>query len=280
MRNRNPLTDEQLRSAVPSAFAIQPYEGMSSKYAFIPTSRVIDAMRGNGYLPTEANQSVVRLPGKTPFAKHLIRFSATAWNPTLVGEEALEVVLINSHDGSSAYKLMLGIIRFACTNGLIVADGTVESISVRHSGNIVDDVLNASVSLIENGTKVQDRIVEWKGISVSDLEAKLFAEQAVSLRYDEASPITPAQALTVRRREDQANNLWTVFNRVQENLTQGGIVPRDENGRRRTTLNAETGQTRRVPKTRPVKGINENVKLNRALFALAEGFATLKTGNQ
>ena len=55
-------------------------------------------------------------------------------------------------------------------------------------------------------------------------------------------------------------DLWSVFNRTQENLTQGGL--RSANGRRQ--------------QTRPVQGIDQNIRLNRALWLLADGMRQLK----
>ena len=69
--------------------------------------------------------------------------------------------------------------------------------------------------------------------------------------------------LTIRRREDTGNDLWSVFNRVQENTVRGGLRFRNE----------ETGRRNR---TREVKGIDQNIRLNRALWELAEKMASLK----
>jgi hypothetical protein len=56
--------------------------------------------------------------------------------------------------------------------------------------------------------------------------------------------------------------LWSVFNRVQENLVKGGLSGRAANGRQQST--------------RPVQGIDQNVRLNRALWLLADGLRQLK----
>ena len=88
-----------------------------------------------------------------------------------------------------------------------------------------------------------------------------FARAALALRYpdadpDTAAPVTETQLLDARRPEDRAPDLWTVFNRVQEHLTRGGLAARSARGRRM--------------RTRPVQGIDSSVQLNRALWVLAE----------
>ena len=93
----------------------------------------------------------------------------------------------------------------------------------------------------------------------------MFARAALALKYDDPdkpAPITEAQVLAPRRFDDNRPDLWSVFNRTQENLTQGGLPARTANGRRQHT--------------RPVQGIDQNVRLNRALWLLADGMQRLK----
>lgn len=94
-----------------------------------------------------------------------------------------------------------------------------------------------------------------------------YARAALSLKYDDPqkpAPVTENQILLSRRAEDTKPDLWSVFNRTQENLTKGGLSGRTANGSRQ--------------KTRPVLGIDQNIKLNRALWLLADGMRQLKTG--
>ena len=55
-----------------------------------------------------------------------------------------------------------------------------------------------------------------------------FAGRALALKYPNVSEsgMIPAQLLTIRRREDIADDLYTVLNRVQENLLRGGLCRR------------------------------------------------------
>jgi translation initiation factor 1 (eIF-1/SUI1) len=65
--------------------------------------------------------------------------------------------------------------------------------------------------------------------------------------------------------------MWTTLNVVQENVIKGGLqgvaITTDERGRRQ----------RRNVTTRQVNGIDQDVKLNRALWTLAEKMAELKS---
>ena len=106
-------------------------------------------------------------------------------------------------------------------------------------------------------------------IKLSNDEKLYFAEAAHSLRFDD-SPIgqivTPDKFLKVRRSEEaNASDLFSVFNVVQENVIKGGL----------TGYARERGQFKRV-RSREVKGIDQNIKLNKALWTLAEKMLQLK----
>lgn len=65
-----------------------------------------------------------------------------------------------------------------------------------------------------------------------------------------------------RRTDDSRADLWSMFNRTQENLIKGGLRARAANGRRQIN--------------RPVQGIDNGIRLNRALWLLADGLRQLK----
>ena len=174
----------------------------------------------------------------------------------------------HAHDGTSAYKLMCGIYRFVCSNGMVVADSLLESINIRHTGNVIEEVISGSERILENGPKVMDTVEDWKRLTLSQPEQRLLAEHAHSLRFpvDEETgkahtEVTPAMLLSGRRMDDNRPDLWHTFNRIQENSLKG-VRTRDDRWHRVTS--------------RAVKGIDGDVKLNRALWSLAEKFAELK----
>jgi len=267
VRRNQPLTLEEIRRAAPSAFAAEPYGAMSSRYSYIPTSTIIEGMRQAGFAPFAASQSATKIDGKRGHTKHMIRFRSQA-SAVALGDTFPEIVLINAHDGSSAYKLMAGLFRLVCANGLVVADSMMESIHVKHTGNVLEQVATGSMELVERMPEVIDAVARWKAIQLSSDEQKAFAEAAHVLRFADAegsvtTPITPGQLLTPRRVDDSRADLWSVFNRVQENVLRGGL------------RNYRRGDVRRVT-TRAVTGIDQDVRLNRALWTLTARMADLK----
>lgn len=269
-RSDTPLTRDQIVRYAPSVLAAEAHESRGERYAFIPTAHVLDGLAREGFLPFEVRQTRVRDSSKREHTKHLVRLRhVTDINNKVVGSEIPEVVLVNSHDGSSSYQLIAGIFRLICSNGLIAGD-ICNDIRIRHSGNVVDDVIEGSFRVLDNIKEVESRIDTYKAINLSEREQTAFAEAAADLRWgrDEngnlESPILNVNYLNRPLRfDDRGGDLWRTFNRVQENLIKGGVPGRSSSNRR--------------TRTREVSGVNENVKLNRALWTLADRLAQFKT---
>jgi hypothetical protein len=264
-----PLGEDELRAKVPSLFAEGKHESRSDRYAYIPTWDVVQAMLREGFVIREAKQGNSRIPGKAPFTKHLVRMRHPGFTVREVGDTYPELILENAHDGTSRYKLMGGMMKLACLNGLVVSDGTIASIAIGHTGKIADKVIDGSFEVLEQ-TKDAVRVVgDWRGIELKPAERLAFADSVRMLRFGEeaeTSPIRADQFLVPRREVDRGNDLWRTFNVAQENAIKGGLsaMGRDANGKKRLST------------TREIKGIDQDVKLNRALFALAEKMAEIK----
>jgi hypothetical protein len=258
-----PLTNEQLFAVAPSIFAPAPHKSRSEKYSFIPTITVLDGLRKEGFLPYSVAQSKSRIEGKSEFTKHMIRFRPVNDNQSKkIGDEINEIVMVNSHDGTSSYQMMSGVFRLVCLNGLVRGD-IANDIRVRHNGNnLVDGVIEAAYSIVEEFPIINTKIAEMKQIELSEPEQEVFATAALSLKYDEKAPITGTDLLKRRRYEDDTNNLWTKFNVVQENLIKGG-----QRG---------YSATLKKLKTRPVNSIDNSIRLNKALWILADKMIELK----
>jgi hypothetical protein len=290
LRQQEPMTLDAVRHYAPSAFATEAHVSRSARYTYIPTSEIIAGLMKEGFQPFKATQSRCRIAGKEAFTKHLIRFRHPDSFSAIqrVGDSVPEVILVNSHDGTSAYKLSAGLFRLVCSNGLMVADSTVAMLSVQHKGDIVRDVIEGSFQIVSQSEKALAKSDEWNQLQLTAGEQGAFADAARQLRFADAegeikTPITAEQLLRPRRTEDAAGvidwrkptapkpDLWHTLNVVQENVIRGGLHGFAQG------VDAQTGRkvARRVT-TREVRGIDQDVKLNRALWMLAERMAELK----
>ena len=262
LRSDYPLSDDQIRRVAPSIVADAPHESRSQRYVYIPTAAVLAELRKEGFQPFMATQTRVRDEGKREHTRHMLRLRHAS---QINGAEANEIVLLNSHDGTSSYQMLAGMFRFVCSNGLVCGD-TVADVRVPHKGDVAGSVIEGAYEVLRGFDRVKDSRDAMRAITLHDAEAEVFARAALALKYDptdsKPAPITESQILMPRRFDDRRPDLWSVFNRTQENLTKGGLHGRSANGRRQ--------------QTRPVQGIDSDVRLNRALWLLADGLRQLK----
>jgi len=260
-RGNEPLEDAEIIARCPSVFAQAKHNSRTERYTYLPTADLLTGLRREGFFPVEVRQGGSRDEIKRGFTKHLIRLRRDL---NVRAENKTEVVLINSHDGTSSYQLMHGIFRMICSNGLI--SGDFDGIKVGHRGNILDDVIEASYTVVGESERVVPMIEHWQRLDLSRDEQTAFATAAKELRLNDDAEVRPDAILLPRRREDEGNDLWRVFNRAQENLVTGGI-----------RYDTRDAQNRRIHRhVREVKSIDGNVKLNRALWTLAAEMAKLK----
>jgi hypothetical protein len=265
------LTREQMQYQAPSIFATSPWHTMSNRYKYVPTIEVVDMLADRGFRPVRVMQSKSRIEGKSDFTRHLIRFRHEAHLNTFdqlhVGDEFPELVLTNSHDGTSCYCFDLGLFRLVCSNGAVVASSDLESIKIRHKGgnDFEHQVIDAPYRLMDESPKIVDTVSTWKQIPLTPAKQLALAAAALELRESDAL-INPAGLLAARRYEDKPDqngnrSLWTTFNVLQESMIRGGVRGRSQSGRRMTT--------------RAIKGVDADLRTNRALWRLAEEMAKL-----
>ena len=249
------LSLEAVQQRAPAVFALSPHERMSSKYTFIPTERVLSSLMQVGFVAVDARQARTRAGGEL-HARHAIRLRRRYETVQLM-DSVPEVVFLNSHDGTSAYQFRMGIYRAVCTNGLIVSRGAFPACYVSHRGNVVEDVVAAALQVAERFESLAAQVERMEHRRMFKDEQLAFAGQALTLRFPDAAQagLRAVQLLGCRRVQDAGDDLWSVLNKVQENLLGGGLVRYSLNGR--------------LTRTRRITSIREDVRLNSRLWDLA-----------
>ncbi len=260
------LSNQSLQQLAPAAFAQSAHESRSDRYGFVPTSEVIAGLQKAGFHPTHATQAKSRKEDRQQHTKHMLRFRREG---EAIAGMVPEVVMLNSHDGSSSYQLIGGLFRFVCFNGLMVGD-MYSQIRVMHQKDQVRDVIEGSYTVIDESRKALTRAQEMGKVMLSQDECRLLATTAHAERFgasEMAGWIKLEHLLAPRRQADTNNDLFSVMNRIQENVIRGGVKAWGRNPRNR--------ESRRIT-TREVKGIDQTVSLNRALWNAAETLMQLK----
>jgi len=258
----HPLSEQELYEQAPSLFAPMPYKGASERYHFIPTIEVIERMRQQGWYPVSVQEAGVHIREKEGFQRHLVRLRhfEELFAPS---GNAVELLLFNSHDRSTAFSVSVGIYRFVCANGLVVSESVFETYRIRHIGERHSDVEEAVNRVSAFKPKLQRKIERFGRLRLSEQERQAFARAAIPLRFQEHLHVPPLQLLLPHREEDESDDLYTVMNVIQENLIRGGLSGRNE----------ETG---RPFTSRELKSLPATVAVNRGLWSLAERIAHIK----
>jgi hypothetical protein len=160
-------------------------------------------------------------------------------------EAISSLTISNSCNGAKPLNMDLGIYRQVCSNGMISFDRHGESTQIKHIEVNYNNLANF-IALVNSKTdKVLHNFGLLKQKNLTVEEARHFAYQAAKLRHNE-NEITDSmisELLQVNRIEDEGNDLWTVFNRIQESLTHD------------------------------VTNFNQDILLNQQIFALADQYA-------
>jgi len=253
IRRDRPLTHEELHQHVPSVFGEDKHNSRSEKYTYIPTITLLENLQREGFQPFFACQSRVRDPGRREHTKHMLRLRRAG---QINGQQVPEIIILNSHDGASSFQRLPGIFRSVCTNSLVCGQSFGE-IRVPHRGNVVERVIEGAYEVLGIFDQVEEKREAMQSLQLPPPAQQALAKAALTYRFgEEHQPVTEAQALSPRRWQDEKNDLWTVFNRLQENLSKGGLAGRSAQGKR--------------SRTRAVNGIDGDLKLNRALWVMAE----------
>ncbi|WP_313453507.1 DUF932 domain-containing protein, partial [Brevundimonas sp.] len=247
---REALDNEALYRHVPSIFAREAHDSRSERYVYVPTIDIVEGLRREGWFPFFAVQSVPRDGSRHGHAKHMLRLRR---DDGIGKQEAAEVIIVNSHDGTSSYQMFAGMLRFVCTNSLVAGE-RFEDVRVPHRGNIQHDIIEGVYTVAEDFPRLIDASETMKEIQLGEDERRVLAEASLVARYGEdESPIRPEQIIEPRRREDVGQSLWMTYNTIQENIIRGGLHGRKHNAE---------GRIRRS-QTRPINGIEQNVAVNR-----------------
>ena len=251
---------------VATIMAERPYQEVSNRFSFIPTIKPIEVLADFGWHPVAIAEQRVRLADKRGFQRHAVKFQNPAYTHDLqLHETRPELVMINDHSGLTAFQFLLGLWEKVCINGLIVQRDSIAEQRVLHRGYTADKVANAIATMIPAIPQLLADVDRMRDIKLLPGEANAFAKAAIELRWDgEKYAVNPQAVAYPLRREQKEDSLWNVYNTVQEKILRGGVY-------------IQNLETKNVQKARSVNGLTENLRLNKALFTLADEMAKLKS---
>ena len=181
----NALSHAQIQRVAPSVFATEPHGRVTDRYGFVPTIDLVEAIEQEGWFPVAVRQSRVRDENRHGFQRHMLRFRQE--QPTQVGDSVTELVLLNSHDGSSSFQLDLGLFRLVCSNGMVTPIGKAGGMRFRHGREVVNSVIEGVYDLVDETPQLAERVDRFSGLTLDAGEQDLYARTALALRYGDVA---------------------------------------------------------------------------------------------
>jgi len=259
------LTTDQIKANAPQAFAATPKPGVSQKYSFLPTARIIEDMNRLGWQVNQAKSNRSRTALNAEYGNHIVKF----FHPDVFMKDQdgnveayVNIVVMNNHMGTGSFKFEMGIFRLVCENGLIIKDKDMGGFNMRHSGYSFEQLQETLNQAMEQLPQVVGKINSYNQVIMSKEAQKDFAQQAFQLRSYQDRQLTEAELvefLQPRRAQDQGDSLWVILNRVQESVLKGGYHI--------------TNKKDKLRRAKSIKNIQQDIKLNQQIWELAETFA-------
>lgn len=253
------LSDAEIKAQAPAVFSMNTGYRTSEKYLHVPTFEIMNEFRAQGYMPVEVQQRVVRSPLRSvDTAPHLIRFSRAGARGKMEkrGDVIPQIVMRNSHDGGVRLEFYQGVFRMVCANGLIVSDQSVCSpIKASHRAMPALIAMSAIQDVVNQQKSTFDHIDAMRGTALTEKRQLSFARGALSLLPERAGMLSAESLLIPRRGEDAGSDVWSVYNRVQENVFKGDIEA--------------TTATGRKTKYHGISTIHRQMDMNAGLWAIA-----------
>lgn len=289
-QDNSALDIETIQRLAPAVFSSTKAPKLTDRYVSLHTADLIPVMRDYGYVPVQAAQRKSRAPKVIPnnsgiileqsqnslkipesHNAHLVSF---AHESNLELDLRPEIILYNSHDGTSSVQLYAGCYRFICSNGIVAGEGFNQRMYHSKSGmQGFEDMLKHTV---ESLPMVQERIAMLRDTKLDSEQQYQMARLGMSTRWnllDEADRTVPLKglyasentimsALRITRSADMYDDAFTVFNRIQETVIRGKAYLRS------FTENNQSGDN--IRKARPVVSAKESIRINSELWDACE----------
>ena len=264
---------EELKEIAPSIFTKKGSDKTSTKYTHIPTDRVIKDLELLGWGVVDAKE--VNARQDKGYQKHLVVFrnpdvSINKKSTNVDGEVFEDIVfpqilVTNSHDGKNSFKFQAGLYRMVCENGLVIADQQFEDYTIRHMGYDFEALQSVIKDMISNLDLTVESMNKMRKIELDENQQFEFAKKLLDIRVEGTDNMYKedqiGDILVPQRKEDFGDDLWSVFNRVQENIVEGNFK----------YYNAKTLGSER--QARPIKNFKQDMDVNKKLFSAALEYA-------
>src|ERR1700722_2404306 len=238
------------------------HDKVSPKFKVVTPAVVGEAMVNHGLQLASLSTGKGRHEDKKDFQRTLSRYRG----PQISDGVHLDIIYDSKHMGRGCDRILLGVYRMICTNGLFVGMNFFK-FDVRHNGNTYDSLHLGIDAALKMKHQLSQVIANMQGIELNPIQQGAMALEACRLLVPEHGVDVHHRLLVANRVEDRKNDLWTTYNVIQENAMQGRLtyrLPKIEN--EVTTLRQMSAR-----KIKPNSG--KDAGFNQGLFDIAEKMA-------
>lgn len=216
---------------------------LSDKYNHVNTTTIINKLQHFGWTVQKTVETKVRKQERQGYQKHFV----TLVHDDLIidDQNKLTLLIVNSHDGSSSLQFKSGIFRLVCSNGLIVGNSFLDY-RIRHTAKNIDEELYYMLQRLRDSAVKLNLLIK----KMQNTEPKNFIDLVKDEFYKGERVINLDKC---QRYGDRGQDLYTIFNRAQENILKGNVFSLDKQ--------------RYKTKIRSIKSI---IDVNQKLFNIAE----------
>jgi hypothetical protein len=263
LQNSQFKTLEEIKMIAPSIFTEKGAYSTSNSYVHISTDRVIKDMELLGWGVVDVKE--VKARKNKGFQKHLVVFRnndivINGKNNDIIYPQAL---LTNSHDGKNAFSFSTGLYRLVCENGLVIPTEEFGSFKIRHMGYNFEELQDNVKKMVETLPLTVEAMNKMVNIELEQEQILSLAKDLLEIRIKDTNNIitdsSVDEILNIQREEDNSSDLWTVFNRIQENIIEGNFAYSNIKGK--------------IRNARKIKNFQQDMEINKKIFSKALEYA-------
>ena len=262
------LSTDEIKAAAPVIFAGGPTREVSERYVYADTPTIINDMDKLGWKVRQVGQRKARKEA-TSFSPHFVRFASPDYRIKGNGGDYSfpELIMHNRYDGLGSATFQSGIFRLVCSNGMVIATARFGEFKMNHRGYDFEEMRGMITDRVASIEEQLDVMNVMRDTDLIKEQQRHLALQGLMIRGQVADKdkgkyaglidtLTLDEILDPQRDEDRGSDLWTTFNRVQENITHGNF-------------RVQLGINAKVRKGRAIKSFERDLEFNKELFTAA-----------
>lgn len=202
----------------------QKHATKSERFIAIKPSEIGDIFKANNFEMIHLKGGKARIDDRQDFQTTISRYRSKD-NFNLGNGLHLDIIMKAPHLYGSI-EMVLGFFRMQCANQLNVGQRFL-TIKIPHTGQVEIAIQNGINELLNQRYDLKRTIESMQATNLTDDQSHELARKIAMDRINKGAEsikhVHTNYLLKSRRYEDQGNDLFTVLNRIQENVLKTGV---------------------------------------------------------